>query len=132
MAAPRPRRHAAAMAASHELGRHAEATVAARLRATGWQILATNWRFGHKEIDIIARRDDVVAFVEVKCRSGPAFGHPAEAVTAAKRRDLAAAARAWIARHAPGTAVYRFDVCAVTTAPAGRLHVEHLEDAWRP
>ena len=54
MAAPRRRRHAAAMAASHELGRRAEAAVADFLRTAGWHILATNWRLRHKEIDIIA------------------------------------------------------------------------------
>ncbi len=120
------------MAASHELGRRAEAAVADYLRAAGWYILATNWRFRHKEIDLIARRAGVVAFVEVKCRSGRTFGHPAEAVTAGKRRDLAAAARAWVARQPAGPAIFRFDVCAVTTGPDGRLRVEHLEDAWRP
>ncbi len=119
------------MAESHELGRRAETAVAGHLDSTGWCVLARNWRFRHKEIDLIARRDDLIAFIEVKCRSGDRFGSPAEAVTISKRRDLAAAAHAWIARNRPACTAFRFDVCCVTPGTGGRLEIEHVEDAWR-
>lgn len=119
------------MAESHELGRRAEAAVARHLDSTGWDVIAMNWRFRHKEIDLIARRDDLIAFIEVKCRSGDRFGTPAEAVTVSKRRDLAAAAHAWITRNRPACAGFRFDVCCVTTGANGKLEIEHVEDAWR-
>jgi len=119
------------MAESHDLGRRAEAAVARHLDTTGWRILATNWRFRHKEIDLVARRGDLIAFIEVKCRSGSRFGSPADAVTLSKRRDLAAAAHAWISRNRPACTAFRFDLCSVTVGPDGRLQIEHVEDAWR-
>ena len=86
------------MGAGHELGRRGEALAAELLEAAGWRILARNFRYRRKEIDLIARRGAVVAFVEVKARAGPAFGHPLEAVTAAaaapRRGCVAALSRA--------------------------------------
>ena len=120
-----------AMAESHELGRRAEAAAAAHLERAGWTVLAMNWRFRHKEIDLIACRGGLIAFIEVKCRSASRYGVPAEAVTLSKRRDLAAAAHAWISRSRPACTAFRFDLCSVTLTPDGQLHVEHVEDAWR-
>jgi putative endonuclease len=108
----------------------AERHAADLLVHAGWDIVARNWRFGHKEVDLIARRGRLVAFVEVKCRSGPRYGSPAEAVTRAKRRDLACAAAGWIARHARPGDEFRFDLIAVT-GRAERPSLAHFEDAWR-
>lgn len=118
------------MARAHELGVRGEGLAVAHLRRTGWRILATNWRFGHKEIDVVAERDGIVAFVEVKTRSGTRFGHPLEAVTGRKRRDLATAARGWIARHGRAGGLYRFDALYVLRVGA-ETTVRHIEDAWR-
>lgn len=118
------------MAASHELGIRAERMAASALECAGWQILHRNWRFGHKEIDLVVRRGRQVAFVEVKCRSGSRYGAAAEAVTHGKRRDLAIAAAGWIARHARAGDAFRFDLVAIS-GPADRPEITHLEDAWR-
>src|SRR2546430_17198360 len=56
------------------------------LQSQGWVIAAHRFRVGHTEIDLVARRGHLVAFVEVKARRGTAFGSPLEAVTGAKRR----------------------------------------------
>lgn len=118
------------MARSHEVGRHGEDLAAELLRGRGWRVLARNWRFGHKEVDLIAQRGPTVAFVEVKARTGTRFGHPLDAVGSGKRRDLSLAARAWIARHGRPGQSYRFD--AVTVVRDGSATtVEHVEDAWR-
>jgi putative endonuclease len=118
------------MASSHRFGRGAEERVAAHLEARGWRILDRNWRFHRKELDIVAERDGLVAFVEVKARSPAGWGHPLEAITAGKRRDLAVAARGWIAmRGRPGQA-YRFDA-AVVLSGAGAPRVDYYPDAWR-
>lgn len=119
------------MAASHEFGRRAEDLAAGYLRRRGWRILARNWRFHHKEIDVVAERGGVVAFVEVKARTRADWGHPAAMIGAAKQRELLMAARGWIAHHRAANRVYRFD--AVTVLREGRrLRFEHIEDAWRP
>lgn len=118
------------MARSHDLGKHGEDLATSLLRREGWAILHRNWRFKHKEIDIVAERAGTVAFVEVKTRSGRRFGHPLDAVTSAKRRDLAAAARVWVARHGRAGQCYRFDAVWVLREN-GTTHVKHIQDAWR-
>lgn len=119
------------MARSHELGRRGERLAASHLRRCGWRILERNWRFHNKEIDLVARRGGVVAFIEVKTRAAGSLGHPLETITALKRRDLGIAARGWITlRGRPGES-YRFDAVAVVHDRSG-TRVEHVEDAWRP
>jgi len=118
------------MAALHRFGVRAEDLAAHHIRTRGWRILERNWRFHHKEIDIVAERHGVVAFVEVKARSADGWGHPLESITWAKRRDLATAARGWIAAHGHHGQSYRFDAVVVVRG-AGRTAVEHFEDAWR-
>jgi putative endonuclease len=120
------------MAESHDFGRRAEALAAAALVRRGWQILNRNWRIGHRELDIVARRGRTVAFVEVKARSTSDFGHPLLAINGAKRRDLLAAARAWVFEFGRAGDDYRFDAIAVRPGPEpGTVVVEHLPDAWR-
>jgi putative endonuclease len=115
------------MAAHNDFGRGAEERAAASLQAGGWEILHRNWRWHCKEIDIVARRDDVVAFVEVRARGSARFGHPAGTIGWRKRRDLAAAAHAWAARHGSTRDMYRFDVITIT----GTEPPEHIEGAWQ-
>ncbi len=117
------------MARAHDLGRRGEELAAAYLRSRGWRILDRNWRFHHKELDLVAERAGVIAFVEVKARTGTG-AHPLEAITAAKRRELGVAARGWIARRGRAGASYRFDAVTVTRR-AGRVRLEHVPDAWR-
>jgi putative endonuclease len=100
------------------------------LVSQGWTILACNYRFGRREVDLVVRRGDLVAFVEVKTRAGSGYGVPAEAVTRLKRREIEIVAQHYLSRHRLGDVDVRFDVVAITV---GReVHVEHIEDAWRP
>jgi putative endonuclease len=118
------------MSASHDLGRRAEKLAADHLRRMGWAVLTRNYRLGHKEIDLVARRAGIVAFIEVKARTSPDFGHPLEAINAAKRLEIQTVARAWIARHGRPGEVYRFDAMAVH-CHASSICIEHVPDAWR-
>lgn len=118
------------MVRSHRFGQLAEELVAEFLTGRGWRIVDRNWRFHHKEIDIIARRGPVVAFVEVKARGEGGWGHPLEAITGSKRRELAVAARAWVAANGRRNETYRFDA-AIVLRTRGKVTVEHYEDAWR-
>ncbi len=118
------------MATIHRRGQRGEALVADHLHRRGWRILDRNWRFHHKELDLVVERGGVVAFVEVKTRAADGLGHPLEAITARKRRDLATAARGWIAAHGRAYDTFRFDAAVVITGPAGTT-VDHIEDAWR-
>ena len=119
------------MADSHDFGRVAEQLAADSLERHGWTILDRNFRSGHKEIDLVARRGDTVAFVEVKARKSRSFGHPLDAITAHKRREITAVARAWIARHGCDGMSYRFDAIWVIASPDGRTEMDHVPGAWR-
>jgi putative endonuclease len=96
-----------------------------RLRLAGWRILARNLRLPQGEIDIVARRGAVVAFVEVKTRAEVAIA--VEAVTARQRWRIRRAAAAFLARR-PELAglVFRFDAILVVG-----LWPRHVPDAWQ-
>ena len=111
-------------------GRRFEALAEAYLKESGWRVLDRNVRFLRKEIDLVVEKDGLVAFVEVKGRSGPAFGHPLEAITWRKRQAISVAARAWIERSDFRAESYRFDAVAVRLMPGGALELEHVEGAW--
>lgn len=119
------------MAESHEFGVRCEAAAARHLAEAGWRIVARNYRFGHGEIDLIARQGDTVLFVEVKGRTGSEHGHPLLAVTRRKQRQIERVARQWITRFGRPGDVYRFDAVAVLPEGRGRIVVEHVPDAWR-
>ena len=78
----------------------------------------------------MVEKDGLVAFVEVKGRSGPAFGHPLEAITRRKRHAISVAARVWIARNDFRARSYRFDAVSVRIMPGGAVELEHVEGAW--
>jgi putative endonuclease len=111
----------------HQRGLAGERQAMRYLEARGWVVLAHRFRAGRVEVDLIARRGRLVAFIEVKVRRGAAFGSPFEAVTGAKRREVVKAARVWMDRYGRPGDVYRFDCVGIAD---GRL--EHLEDAFRP
>jgi putative endonuclease len=115
-------------------GRAGEACAARHLEARGWTILARNWRDGPRELDLVARRGEVLAFVEVKTRGPDGWGHPLESLTRRKRSEVERAAKAWLGATSPppGTSTIRFDAIIVWTGGSGAPSVEHLPDAWWP
>lgn len=113
------------------LGDRGERIAAGFLADRGWVILHRNYRIGHREIDLVAKRDEVVAFVEVKTRGGLGYGHPLEAITRKKRRDIQQVAAAWIKLYGRPGDVYRFDAVAILLPAGGDPVIEHVEDAWR-
>ena len=117
---------------SLELGRRGEDLAVGYLRADGWQILDRNFRLGRNEVDIVAAKGRVLAFVEVKCRRGVGFGHPLEAINRKKRLEIARVARGWLRqRTVPVGGLVRFDAVGVIWSEGGRAEVLHVPDAWR-
>jgi putative endonuclease len=95
----------------------------------GWRIVARRFRCGRRDIDLVAERQGMVAFVEVKARRGATFGDPVAAVHWRKQRELGRSARVWIARFGHPGCAYRFDVVGVL-AVGDRVRVRHVEDAF--
>ena len=96
----------------------------------GFSILATNWRFGKNEIDIIAEKDDFLVIVEVKTRSSDRYGEPELFVTRQKQRFLIRAANAYINWKSVNKET-RFDIISVLIGPEENK-VKHIEDAFYP
>ena len=113
------------------LGDRGERLAADFLAERGWVILHRNYRIGHREIDLVARCSEVVAFVEVKTRGGLGYGHPLEAITRKKRKEIQQVAAAWIEAHGAPDDVYRFDAVAILLPVGGAPVIEHVADAWR-
>jgi len=116
-------------------GRRAETLCAALLTLSGWRVVARRWRAGRGsgagEVDIIARKGQTVAFVEVKMRTTAATA--LESVGPAQRQRIAAGAAAFVAAH-PDLAglTMRFDVMTVAASgPFGLGWPRHHKDAWR-
>jgi putative endonuclease len=113
-----------------ELARAGEEIAARYLERHGWRIVGRNVRCGRTgEIDIVAERGGVLAFVEVKTRRTDRFGSPGEAVTWRKQHRIRALARDYLMRERPSASAIRFDVVEVRTRGPQFL-VTHLEGAF--
>ena len=122
-----PQAKEAAKRAAERLGLDAEERAAAELRARGWQVLAQRVRTGVGELDLIAEREGLLAFVEVKAR--PSLAEAAASISPRQQGRLMAAAEAWLAENpGHGTAGIRFDVILV--APGGMRRVADAFRAW--
>ena len=92
------------------LGRRGEQIAAEYLQRRGLQILERNFRIRGGEIDLIAKEGETYVFVEVKARSGFAYGRGAEAVHAGKQQALLRTAQTYLYRNGLLEAPARFDV----------------------
>ncbi|MFO1190011.1 MAG: YraN family protein [Alphaproteobacteria bacterium] len=112
---------------SYRLGHLAELASALTLTLKGYRILARRYRSPVGEIDLVCRRGNSLAFVEVKARDDR--GHAAKAVSPKQQARIARAASHFLARHPHlESCNARFDVILVTP---WRLP-QHVADAWRP
>ncbi len=108
-----------------QTGRSFEERTAQFYQDNGFEIVARNWRAGHKEIDLIVRREGLLVFVEVKSSRSKLFGHPSERVDRKKRGHLVEAAQRFIVESKLSGIDFRFDV---VTFVGGEL--EHYPDAF--
>ena len=112
-------------------GRNAEEAVAEHLRRAGYRIVQRNWRHRIGEIDLIAARDDVLVFVEVKARRDESFGSGAEAVSATKRKRLAGLAQLYLRSLREQPQACRFDIAEVGLDAAGFVRsIRLIENAF--
>lgn len=77
------------------IGQGAEAAVAKHLASIGYDVLARNWKTKVCEIDIVAQKDEVIYFVEVKYRAGTEQGSGLEHITPQKLNQIKFAVRVW-------------------------------------
>jgi putative endonuclease len=119
------------MALHLELGRRGESLAKAHLENAGYEILDENWTHGRLEIDLIAYKDRIIIFTEVKTRTGNYFGEPEDFVDIRKQKLLAEAADEYIYLMNHQGEV-RFDIISVLFDKQTNYTIKHIEDAFWP
>ncbi|MEI6757857.1 MAG: YraN family protein [Chlorobium sp.] len=119
----------------HLLGPEGERLAAEFLAKKGFRIIERNYRYHRNEIDIVARDGKTLCFVEVKTRFSSQTGHPVEAVTPQKQREIIKAARAYLAFCVEEECDCRFDVIAIQVKEVEENRIdsfviEHFPDAF--
>jgi putative endonuclease len=108
-------------------GAKGERLAAEFLEKKGFEIVARNYRYGRAEIDLIARRENWILFVEVKTRSSSSFGEPEEFVSASQVNRIYNAAEQFIYA-TDWRGHIRFDIVSVKLKD-GETEIIHFEDA---
>ena len=121
------------MAKHNELGKWGEAEAVRFLEAKGYAILERDWRFGKRDLDIVALTEDActLVVVEVKTRGTDDMKAPEEAVDVKKMRNLAVAANAYVKEHVVAQEV-RFDIISIVGTADKMERIDHLVDAFNP
>jgi putative endonuclease len=119
------------MALHLDLGRKGESLAKTFLEALGYEILDENWTYGKAEVDLIAYKNSVIIFTEVKTRTGNGFGEPEDFVDNRKQRLLAEAADEYIYLMDHKGDV-RFDIISVLFDKNANYTLKHIEDAFWP
>lgn len=113
-----------------DVGRRGEDIACDYLRKNGILVLDRNWRPRARdvrgELDIVARDGDALVIVEVKARRSIAYGHPVEAITRRKLRNLRSLALTWLEQRSIHAPHMRFDVISIVIPPTGQPVIEHL------
>lgn len=116
------------MAGHNDLGKLGEEMAVDFLKKNGYRVLQTNFIFQKAEIDIIAKKDNILAIIEVKTRSTTEFGMPQEFVNPKKIQLLVKAVNEYIIQN-DIDADARFDIISVHKQ-GKEFVIEHLEDAF--
>ena len=112
-----------------QLGDKGESLVGDYLKKEGFRVLARNYRLRNGEIDLIASRDDMIVFVEVKARTHSSFDL-SEVVSTTKQKRIVACARHFIVEHKMYNSLYRFDVALLENLQTGQI--VYIENAFAP
>ncbi len=100
------------------------------LQEQGYVIGETNYRCPYGEIDIIARQEDCLVFIEVRTKTNMKFGTPEESVTRVKKDRLRASAQHYLQAHNEEASMWRIDFVAVELGQRGELlRIELFENA---
>src|SRR5690606_21669543 len=116
------------MAQHNDLGKLGEEKAVEYLISKGFSILEKNWRSGKSEIDIIARKENLLVVVEVKTRSYTYFGKPQDFVNPKKIKLLIDITNKYVISKNLDLNV-RFDIIGIVNKNS-EFEIEHLDDAF--
>jgi len=113
-----------------DLGRIGEKIAYFYLLEKGYKILETNFQRKWGEIDIVAKKNDILVFVEVKTLKKPRF-HPEESITFKKKRKLFKNAQLYlIEKNYPPDQLWQIDIIAVEILKNGKVKIFHTENIF--
>ena len=115
---------------SQVFGKEAEVAAEHFLRRQGYRILGRNVRFPNGELDIVAKQDETVVFIEVKARRTDQFGGASYAVTPQKQQRLIHLAAQYLAHNRLSDCPSRFDVILYQGDAKQVGHLEHVKNAF--
>ncbi|MFC4723054.1 YraN family protein [Geojedonia litorea] len=116
------------MAQHNQLGKKGEQMAVDFLIDKGYTIKERNYRFGKAEVDIIAKKNDVLAIIEVKTRSSSDFGLPQEFVKPKQIQQLVKVVDDYVLKNELDVDV-RFDIIAIIKTGTD-FSIEHLKDSF--
>lgn len=119
------------MAAHNDLGRWGEEMAAQYLEHKGYTVVERNWKWGHRDLDIVAIDAGCLVVVEVKTRRNQAFMAPEKAVDRRKIQSLCIAANAFVKLRHVGMPL-RFDIITVTGTSTDDCEIDHIQEAFTP
>lgn len=117
------------MARHNETGKKGELLAVDYLQQQGFTILHCNWRHSHYEIDVIAIRQDILHFIEVKTRQSLAWGQPEESVSKEKIRSVVKAGVAFQYEY-PQWKRVQYDVLSITLTDSQTPEFFYIEDVY--
>ena len=116
------------MAVHITIGKEGEELALRFLRKKDFEILTVNWRYSHYEIDVVAVKEDVVHFIEVKTRYNRSFGYPEESVSKKKFRSIKKGAEFFMRKY-PRWKRIQFDILAISRSKSGDEYF-FIEDVY--
>ena len=116
------------MAKHNKLGKDGELIAFMILQRDGYNILQTNWKYQKSEVDIIAKKDGILVFIEVKTRSSKKFGKPEDAIDKKKIALYRDAAEGYLVQY-PAEAEIRFDVVSIIIEK-DEIEIEYIPNAF--
>lgn len=117
------------MALHNQTGKMGEAMAAEYLLKNGYNLLHQNWRHSRWEVDIIAEKDGILHFIEVKTRRTQAFGLPEDGVDKKKIKNMIDAAEEYLDQH-PQWKRIQFDILAITIPKDEPVEYFFIEDVY--
>lgn len=117
------------MAHHNTTGSTGEAMAIRHLTEKGFCILHQNWRHSHWEVDIIAAKENLLHFIEVKTRRTKKFGHPEDAVSKKKIQNLINAAEEYLYQF-PQWKRIQFDILSITILKNEPVEYFFIEDVY--
>ncbi len=115
---------------SQAFGQFAETLAENMLRKKGYQIIEKNLRLAGGELDLIAKKNSTLVFIEVKARHGHQFGGAPYAISPRKKRQIVKLALCYLSKHRFHQTQCRFDAILITGTGAESHEIIHIEEAF--